>query len=119
MARSALQAGLAMSIGPLVAVAVAGPTSHLVQRIGHRPVLVAGGLIWGAAVMWFVERVGLSAISWVMASRDGAAGVGAGTLFPNLSGAAVASAPGESFATATGMNSVAGRWAPRSVWRWS
>ena len=33
-------------------------------------------------------------------------GVGAGTLFPNLSGAAVASAPGESFATATGLNSV-------------
>jgi MFS family permease len=34
-------------------------------------------------------------------------GIGAGTLFPNLSGAAVASAPGGSFATATGMNSVA------------
>jgi len=34
-------------------------------------------------------------------------GLGAGTLFPNLSGAAVASAPGESFATATGMNAVA------------
>ncbi len=34
-------------------------------------------------------------------------GIGAGTLFPNLSGAAVASAPGESFATATSMNSVA------------
>ena len=33
-------------------------------------------------------------------------GIGAGTLFPNLSGAAVASAPGESFATATGLNSV-------------
>ena len=34
-------------------------------------------------------------------------GIGAGTLFPNLSGTAVASAPGGSFATATGMNSVA------------
>jgi NTE family protein len=34
-------------------------------------------------------------------------GIGAGTLFPVLSGTAVASAPGESFATATGMNSVA------------
>ena len=29
------------------------------QRIGHRPVLVAGGLIWGGAVMWLVERVGV------------------------------------------------------------
>ena len=34
-------------------------------------------------------------------------GIGAGSLFPNLSGAAVASAPGEAFATATGLNSVA------------
>ena len=34
-------------------------------------------------------------------------GIGAGTLFPNLSGTAVASAPDGSFATATGMNSVA------------
>ena len=34
-------------------------------------------------------------------------GIGAGTLLPNISGAAVASAPGQSFATATGMNSVA------------
>jgi NTE family protein len=41
---SALQAGLALTIGPVVAVAVAGPTSRLVQRVGPRPVLVAGGL---------------------------------------------------------------------------
>ena len=33
-------------------------------------------------------------------------GIGAGTLFPNLSATAVASAPGEAFATATGVNSV-------------
>jgi NTE family protein len=36
------QAGLALTIGPIVAVAVAGPTSRLVQHIGPRPVLVAG-----------------------------------------------------------------------------
>jgi len=40
---SALQAGLALTIGPVVAVAVAGPASRLAQRIGPRPVLVAGG----------------------------------------------------------------------------
>jgi NTE family protein len=33
-------------------------------------------------------------------------GIGAGILFPNLSATAVASAPGEAFATATGINSV-------------
>jgi EmrB/QacA subfamily drug resistance transporter len=105
---SVLQAGLALTVGPVVAVAVAGPTSRLVQRIGPRPVLVAGGLFWGGAVMWFVERVGTTP-NFVGEWLPGMVllGIGAGTLFPNLSGTAVASAPGGSFATATGMNSVA------------
>ncbi len=104
---SVLQAGLSLTPGPFVAAAVAGPTSRLVQRLGHRPVLVAGGLIWGGAVLWFVERVGATPDflgQWLPGIV--LLGVGAGTLFPNLSGAAVASAPGESFATATGLNSV-------------
>ncbi len=102
-----LQAGLALTPGPFVAAAVAVPTSKLVQRIGHRPVLVAGGLIWGGAVVWFIERVGTSP-EFLSEWLPGIVllGIGAGTLFPNLSGAAVASAPGESFATATGLNSV-------------
>jgi NTE family protein len=105
---SVLQAGLAMTPGPFVAAAVAGPTSRMVQRFGHRPVLVSGGLIWGGAVLWFVERVGLTPDflgQWLPGILM--LGVGAGTLLPNISGAAVASAPGESFATATGLNSVA------------
>jgi NTE family protein len=104
---SVLQAGLALTPGPFVAAAVAGPTSRLVGRIGHQPVLVVGGLIWGGAVLWFVERVGVQP-AFLSEWLPGIVllGIGAGTLFPNLSGAAVASAPGESFATATGLNSV-------------
>jgi EmrB/QacA subfamily drug resistance transporter len=105
---SVLQAGLALTPGPFVAAAVAGPSSRLVQRIGHRPVLVAGGLIWGAAVLWFVKRVGLTPDflgEWLPGIV--LLGIGAGTLLPNLSGAAVASAPGQSYATSTGLNSVA------------
>jgi NTE family protein len=103
-----LEAGLAITPGPLVAVAVAGPTSKIAERFGHRWVLVAGGLIWGLGVAWFVRRVGLSP-DFVGEWLPGMIilGIGAGTLFPNLSGTAVASAPGEAFATATGLNSVA------------
>jgi EmrB/QacA subfamily drug resistance transporter len=103
-----LQAGLAVTIGPFVAVAVAVPASRLVERVGHRPVLVFGGLLWGGAVLWFVERAGLRPdFLGVWLPGMVLLGIGAGALFPNLSGAAVASAPGESYATATGMNAVA------------
>ena len=105
---SVLEAGLALTPGPFVAAAVAGPTSRLAERLGHRPVLVAGGLIWGGAILWLVTQVGTSP-AFVREWLPGIVllGLGAGTLFPNLSAAAVASAPGEDFATATGLNSVA------------
>jgi NTE family protein len=105
---SVLQAGLALTVGPAVAVLVAGPASRLAQRIGPRPVLVAGALLWGGAVLWFVERVGTTpdfAGQWLPGMV--LLGIGAGMAFPNLAATAVASAPGDSFATATGMNSVA------------
>ena len=105
---SVLQAGLALTVGPLVAVVVAGPASRLAQHIGPRPVLVAGGLLWGGAVLWFVERVGMTpdfAGQWLPGMI--LLGIGAGAAFPNLTGTAVASAPGTSFASATGINSVA------------
>jgi NTE family protein len=105
---SVLEAGLAITPGPVVATLIAGPSSHLAERIGHRWVLVAGGLVWGLGVLWFIERVGLRPDfvgEWLPGMLI--LGTGAGILFPNLSGAAVASAPGEAFATATGLNSVA------------
>ena len=105
---SALQAGLALTPGPLVTAAVAGPASRFVLRVGYRPVLVTGGLVWGAAVLWFVERVGPSPAffsEWLPGTV--LLGIGAGLLFPNLTSAAVASVPGGAFATATGINSVA------------
>ena len=105
---SVLEAGLALTPGPFIAAAVAGPTSNLVTRIGARPVLVAGGLLWGAAVFWLVARVGLTP-DFVGEWLPGIVllGLGAGTLLPNLTAAAIASAPGTEYATATGLNSVA------------
>ena len=102
-----LQAGLAITPGPFVAAAIAGPFSRLALRIGYRPVVVAGGLIWGAGLLWIIARVGPEP-AYVEEWLPGLVllGVGAGITFPNVSAAAVASAPGESFATATGVSSV-------------
>jgi NTE family protein len=105
---SILKAGLAITPGPFVAAAVAGPVSRVTARSGHRPVLMTGGLVWGVAVLWFVKRTGVHpdyAGVWLPGMVF--LGLGAGILFPNLSAAAVASAPGESFAAATAINSVA------------
>ena len=71
-------------------------------------VLMVGAFIWGAGLFWFVTQIGIEP-QFVSEWLPGMAllGIGAGATFPNLSGAAVASAPGESFGTATGLNSVA------------
>ena len=104
---SVLEAGLAITPGPVVATVIAGPSSKVAERIGHRWVLVAGGLIWGLGLVWFIERAALEPdFLGVWLPGMIILGVGAGILFPNLSATAVASAPGEAFATATGINSV-------------
>ena len=104
---SVLQAGLAMTPGPFMAAAVAGPGSRIVGRVGPRPVLFVGGLLWSGGVIWLIERAGATPeFLTVWLPGIVVLGVGAGTLLPNLTAAAVASTPGESFATATGLNSV-------------
>jgi EmrB/QacA subfamily drug resistance transporter len=105
---SVLQAGLALTPGPFVAVAVARPSSHLAERIGYRIVVAAGALMWAAGLIWFITRVG-GRPHFVSQWLPGMVllGLGAGVAFPNGSSVAVASAPGERFATATAINSVA------------
>ena len=44
---SILTAGLALTPGPFTAIAVAGPASRLVERVGHRAVVVPGALDLG------------------------------------------------------------------------
>ncbi|MGA8746348.1 MAG: DHA2 family efflux MFS transporter permease subunit [Solirubrobacterales bacterium] len=105
---SILTAGLALTPGPLTAMAVAGPASRLVERYGHRRVLVPGALIWAGGMAYFATRLGAGADflgEWLPGMLI--LGVGAGMAFPTLSGAAVRSVPGPRFAIATSLNSVA------------
>lgn len=83
-------AGLLVTPGPLAVVPVAVLTGRLAGRIGHRPLLVAGGLIYAASNAWFLTRLGATpdVADWLIGLMLG--GVGVGLVLPALSGAAVA-----------------------------
>jgi NTE family protein len=105
---SILTAGLALTPGPFTAIAVAGPASRLVGRVGHRAIIVPGGLIWASGTLYFATTLGVKPDflgGWLPGMLI--LGVGAGLTFPTLSGAAVGSVPGPRFAIATSLNSVA------------
>ncbi len=104
---SILHAGLALTPGPIIAIAVAGPGSRLVDRYGHRIVAVPGGLIWAGGVAYFASTLQLRP-DFLGHWLPGMAilGVGAGLAFPTLSSAAVGSVPGPRFAIASSLSSV-------------
>jgi EmrB/QacA subfamily drug resistance transporter len=105
---SVLQAGLAMTPGPIVAAVVAGPLGRLVARIDARPLMVAGGAVWAAGIGGYLLLAGPEPDffgGWLPATI--VAGIGAGISFPTISAVAVAAAPGERFATATAITGVA------------
>jgi EmrB/QacA subfamily drug resistance transporter len=91
---SVLRAALGSTPAPLVVVAIARRASKLAFRIGHRPVLLAGSLVWAAGAALFALVVGGSpewVTHWLPASL--LTGVGIGLTLPIQSGAAVASLP--------------------------
>jgi NTE family protein len=105
---SILTAGLALTPGPFTAMAVAGPASRVVDRLGHRAVVVPGALVWAGGMAYFATALGVRPDflgGWLPGMLI--LGVGAGLTFPTLSGAAVGSVPGPRFAVATSLNSVA------------
>ncbi|HSZ14142.1 MAG TPA: DHA2 family efflux MFS transporter permease subunit [Solirubrobacteraceae bacterium] len=105
---SILTAGLALTPGPLTAMAVAGPASRVVERLGHRAVAAPGALVWAGGMAFFAATLRTRAdflSGWLPGMLI--LGLGAGLTFPTLSGAAVASVPGPRFAIATSLNSVA------------
>ncbi|WP_051472193.1 MFS transporter [Patulibacter minatonensis] len=105
---SVLDAGLALTPGPIVAAAVAGPAGRVAERVGAFPVIAAGALLWAAGIAVLVTAVGTTPDllgEWVPAMLF--LGVGAGTCFPVIGGAAVADVDAARYATATGLNSIA------------
>lgn len=82
--------GLAVTPGPLVVIAVAIASGRLVGRVGHRAVLVAGGLLYAVAQGWLATQVTeTSAYLTLWFPMQIVGGIAVGLLLVGLSGAAV------------------------------
>ncbi|MFZ4758572.1 MAG: MFS transporter [Burkholderiaceae bacterium] len=87
-----------------------GPTAvvagRLAARLGHRPLLVAGGAVFAASNLWFLARLGAEPAflaTWLPGMLLG--GIGVGLVLPALSGAAVASLGPQQFGVGNATNS--------------
>ncbi|MFL6204853.1 MAG: MFS transporter [Acidimicrobiales bacterium] len=105
---STLKAGLAITPGPLVVAALSRSTGALAGRIGYRPVLVAGSIVFAAAQVWSLALMPLEPDylgRWLPASL--LSGLGVALTFPVLSAAAVAGLPPDRFGMGGAINQTA------------
>jgi EmrB/QacA subfamily drug resistance transporter len=108
---STFQAGLGITPGPLVVMAVAPLAGRVAARRGHRVLLVPGAILF--ALAFFARYVSTSptphyAAEWLPAMI--VSGVGVGLVLPSLAGAATHSLPANRLAVGSGVN-----WAIRQI----
>lgn len=103
---SVLRAALASAAGPVVVTIVARSTTKLATVIGHRKVLLAGGVMWAIGCVGFALSVHSSPhwvthwLPWTLLT-----GLGIGFTLPVQSGAAVAKLVPAQFAIGSAVNS--------------
>jgi MFS family permease len=98
-------AGWAVTPGPLMVIPVAIAAGRVAGRIGHRPLLIAGGVLYALVQAWLALRIGSTAdflFTWLPAQLAGGAAVG--LVLPALSGAAVAKLGAARFGVGGGVN---------------
>ena len=99
------RAGLAVTPGPLLVVPTAIVTGRLAARMGHRPFLVGGALIYAASGLWFLLMPGAEPAylrEWLPGLL--LSGIGVGMVLPSLSGAAVNRLPAQHYAVGSAVN---------------
>jgi len=102
---SLLQAGLAISPGPLTVIPVAIVAGRIADRHGHRGLLVAGGLVFalgGALLYTALESQPDFLRTWL--PRALVTGTAVGLVLPSLSGAAVHGLSPNGFALGSAIN---------------
>jgi len=102
---SILEAGLAVSPGPLFAALFAPPAGRLADRFGHRAVLVPGALVFTLGIGLYLARV--TAVpdylgTWLPAAC--VTGMGVGLTLPTLGSSAAASIPPTRFAAGSAVS---------------
>lgn len=103
---SIITAGFALTPGPLMAAALAPPSGRLADRIGQRPIALAGGLVFAAGAALFALRVGLAPhyLERLLPATM-LTGAGVGMVFSAYGSAAVAELPPSRYATGSAISS--------------
>ncbi len=99
------QAGLAITPGPLLVIPFAVLSGRLAGRLGHRPFLVGGSLIYACSGLWFLLVPGEQPAyltQWLPGLL--LSGMGVGLVLPSLSAAAVNRLPAEQYAVGSAVN---------------
>lgn len=99
------QAGLAVTPGPLLVMPTAIITGRLASRMGHRPFLVGGTLLYALSSLWFFLVPG-DEPNYVLQWLPGLimSGVSVGLVLPSLSASAVSRLPVEHYAVGSAVN---------------
>lgn len=100
-----LRAGLAISVGPLIVAATAPLFGRLAGRIGQRPLLLPGGLVWAAGGLYLIARATTTAdYLGVYLPAVCFTGLGVSLVLPQLSSSAVQSLPPDTFGSGSAVN---------------
>lgn len=105
---SILEAGLAVTPGPLVVAVVSGPAGRFAARYGFRRVLTVGFAVFTLGLLWYVWRVGLVPdypTLWLPGTL--VVGLGIGLTFPVISAAAVSSLEPARYSVGSAVNQTA------------
>jgi len=99
------QAGLAITPGPLLVIPFAILSGRLAARLGHRPFLVGGGLVYACSGLWFMlvpDAQAAYLTHWLPGLVM--SGIGVGLVLPSLSAAAVNRLPADQYAVGSAVN---------------
>ncbi len=99
------QAGLAITPGPLLVIPFAVVTGRLAARLGHRPFLVGGSVVYACSGLWFLMVPGAQP-AYLTQWLPGLflSGMGVGLVLPSLSAAAVNHLPNDQYAVGSAVN---------------